>query len=1126
MDELNFTNDFDEFVKSLTDTSAETTEEDFAVNLDEIVDKTPTSEEEAHFKDVRDALNVSLNKLGKVDMTYISKLSEIDIPDCVRTLSGLIFQNPDKWGECYYEGYELREEYLSGNVYEKLMSAREANAKYEGRFAVNIEALSSVMPKSPSGGVVTIELGNPILTVEEIEQFVREVFKCKTVNISYSVYFNKYRVTGMNYPYMAPAYYTTTNYGIHVILEKILNNEPAEVTKTINGMTGEREIDRFSTEELHDRLDRVREAFRYWLRKNPKREKEIVARYYKKFMCFVPRTYDGDYLQIEGMNPELCLRKHQKNAIARILATHDTLLAHSVGTGKTYIMALSSQKLKQLGLIKRSMFVVPNHLVEQWVLEYKRAFPNANLLAVTPKTYTPSKRKALREALMDESLDGIIVAYSCFDRIPLSREYRRDQWQNEKLEIAEQASDFWLKREKDGLERKVNNKFDSILSQPESAFYYDELNIGMLYIDEAHNYKNLYLDTRMNNISGFNNNGSDKCAELLEKVRYTQANGRGIVFATGTPICNNLSDIYVMQRYLQNDYLRLLELNHFDKWVQMYALIEDRTEVDVVGNSFRVARRFSKFNNLPELSKLVAEFADVYMPSDNRDTGIVETIYRDEVLEKHTELGVYIEELVARAEAIKHRTAERDNMLMVTTDGRRAALDMRLVLSEAADYPNSKVNVCVRNVAKLWRATDGERSTQIVFCDQSTPKTGFNIYEEVKQKLIGEGVPAEQIAFVHDAKVAEDRRKLYRAVNKGAVRVLIGSTPKLGIGANVQERLLAIHHMDIPWRPADMVQREGRMIRQGNRNERVAVFRYVVRGSFDAYSWQVLENKQRFITQFLSGDFPKRDIEMNVDETVLSYAEVKALAVNNPDIKELIQLENKYNRLDALRIQHERTQMEMRDWAVTKPVELVEIKQTIERVEDDYSWYQRNFLNRESAYPLSQVGNSDADVKTVQDSVDNVNIDISESYARATGRANASREARTRLGERVLSAISDAYNLIADRLLFDYCGFKLYIPARAQIVGAEKVYVYLERKSRYMVDIGSAPIGVFQRIDSLLAGLGRRVNSLRLKQYHIEQDLANVKVRLGQEFERNEEMDELGQCITVLRKRIANKIAE
>ena len=853
-----------------------------------------------HTETAAEALAVSLNELGRVDMEYMSRLCGNSETEIAAELSGVIFRIP---GE---ERYATADEYLSGNVREKLREA-EAAAKADPSFNINVEALKAAQPRELTASEIDVRLGATWIEPRYIAQFMVNTFQptywaSRSMSVNYSPYTSEWRIEGKSAvsatDVNAFSTYGTSRISAYKILENTLNLRDVRIYDKIEDADGtERRVLNVKETTLAQQKQQViKDAFRDWLWKDPKRRETLVAKYNELFNSTRPREYDGSHLTFPGMNPEIELREHQRNAIARILYGGNTLLAHEVGAGKTFTMAAAAMEAKRLGLCRKPMFAVPNHLTEQWASEFLRLYPSANVLVATKKDFEPANRKKFCARIATGDYDAVIIGHSQFERIPVSQERQERLLRSEIEDITEGINQLKrssgerfsiksMEKTKKSLEAKLKKLLDS---PKDDVVTFEELGVDRLFVDEAHSHKNLYYHTKMQNVAGLSSAEAQKSSDMYMKCRYMDelTGSRGIVFATGTPVSNSMTELYTMQRYLQHDTLERLGLSHFDSWAANFGETVTALELAPEGTGYRARTRFSKFFNLPELMNLFREAADI-KTADQLNLPTPEVVYHNEVSQPTEIQKKLVQELSERATKVHARMVDpsEDNMLAITNDGRKLGLDQRVVNPLLPDADGTKVNRCVDNVFRLWQKGADKKLTQLIFCDLSTPGKGFNIYDDIKTKLISRGVPAEKIAFIHDANTDEKKKALFSRVRSGNVRVLLGSTAKMGAGTNVQDRLVALHDLDAPWRPGDLEQRKGRIARQGNMNETVHVYRYVTENTFDAYLWQTLENKQKFISQIMTSKSPVRSCE-DADETTLSYAEVKALCAGDPRIKE------------------------------------------------------------------------------------------------------------------------------------------------------------------------------------------------------------------------------------------------
>ncbi len=853
-----------------------------------------------HTETAAEALAVSLNELGRVDMEYMSRLCGKSETEIAAELSGVIFRVPGT------ERYVTADEYLSGNVREKLREA-EAAAKDDASYSINVEALKAAQPRELTASEIDVRLGATWIEPRCIEQFMVETFQptywaSRSMSVNYSPYTSEWRIEGKSAvsatDVNAFSTYGTSRISAYKILENTLNLRDVRIYDKVEEADGtERRVLNVKETTLAQQKQQViKDAFRDWLWKDPKRRETLVAKYNELFNSTRPREYDGSHLTFPGINPEIELREHQRNAIARILYGGNTLLAHEVGAGKTFTMAAAAMEAKRLGLCRKPMFAVPNHLTEQWASEFLRLYPSANVLVATKKDFEPANRKKFCARIATGDYDAVIIGHSQFEKIPVSQERQERLLRSEIEEITEGINQLKrssgerfsiksMEKTKKSLEARLKKLLDS---PKDDVVTFDALGVDRLFVDEAHSHKNLYYHTKMQNVAGLSSAEAQKSSDMYMKCRYMDelTGSRGIVFATGTPVSNSMTELYTMQRYLQHDTLERLGLSHFDSWAANFGETVTALELAPEGTGYRARTRFSKFFNLPELMNLFREVADI-KTADQLNLPKPEVVYHNEVSQPTEIQKKLVQELSERATKVHARMVDpsEDNMLAITNDGRKLGLDQRVVNPLLPDADGTKVNRCVDNVFRIWQDGAGEKLTQLIFCDLSTPGKGFNVYDDIKKKLVARGVPESEIAFIHTADTDMKKKELFAKVRSGNVRVLIGSTAKMGAGTNVQDRLIALHDLDAPWRPGDLEQRKGRIARQGNMNETVHVYRYVTEQTFDSYIWQTLENKQRFISQIMTSKSPVRSCE-DADETTLSYAEVKALCAGDPRIRE------------------------------------------------------------------------------------------------------------------------------------------------------------------------------------------------------------------------------------------------
>ena len=911
-----------------------------------------------------EALALSISEKACVDMEYMAQLTGKDEDALASDLRGVIFRNPEN------KRWETADEYLSGNVREKLRIAQSAQNLFEGDYAGNVEALKAAQPKDLDASEIEVRLGATWIDPSYIREFMWETFETpfyqqRMIDVTYSSFTAEWNIRNKNavsYNNIA-AYmtYGTERANAYKILEDTLNLRDVRIYDTKHDADGRerRVLNSKETTLAQQKQQAIRDAFRDWIWRDPDRRHTLVARYNELFNSTRPREYDGSHITFAGMNPEIRLREHQLNAVAHVLYGGNTLLAHEVGAGKTFEMVAAAMESKRLGLCHKSLFVVPNHLTEQWSGEFLRLYPSANILVATKKDFEPKNRKKFCARIATGEYDAVIIGHSQFEKIPVSMERQQRLLAEQIFEVEEglrelksqRAERFTIKsleRTKRGLEAKLKKLQDS--SRKDDVVTFEQLGVDRLYVDEAHNYKNLFLYTKMRNVAGLSATDAQKSSDMLLKCRYIDeiTDSRGVVFATGTPVSNSMTELYTMMRYLQHDAIRGKGLAHFDCWASTFGETQTAIELAPEGTGYRARTRFAKFFNLPELMTLFKEAADI-KTSDQLNLPTPTPIYHNEVAQPTEIQKQMVQELSERAARVHAQLVDpgTDNMLKITSDGRKLGLDQRIINPDLPDDPNSKVNRCVDNIHRIWQDGQADRLTQLVFCDLSTPKTGatgakaaktaggnldspelhaleavigqdaveepaFTIYDDIREKLVARGIPREQIAFIHEANTETRKKELFTKVRSGQVRVLMGSTFKMGAGMNVQDRLVALHDLDCPWRPGDLEQRSGRIIRQGNRNKEVHIYRYVTESTFDAYLWQTVENKQKFISQIMTSKSPVRSCE-DVDETALSYAEIKALCAGDKRIKEKMDLDVDVARLKLMKASHQSQQFRLED---------------------------------------------------------------------------------------------------------------------------------------------------------------------------------------------------------------------
>lgn len=1062
-----------------------------------------------HADSISDGLIYSLSNLGRVDIEYISSVTGEDYKTIICALKGSIYQNPETWGECFYKGWETSEEYLSGNMIRKWKAAKDANKEYNGYFADNVRAIEKVLPPTVATKDIYVTLGSPWVPADIIDDFIEhllgdwrrywyridneEVFRTKHDELTgtWEIPFK----SRYNHDVKVTRTYGTDRINALHILERTLNMKSVAVTDEVvcntNSSGKKRVINQSETILAIEKQNKMIKAFQKWVWEDEARKERLETIFENNFSCVRRRIFDGSFLDFPTMSDSVKLYPYQKNAVARIIFTPNTLLAHDVGAGKTYVMIAAGQEMKRMGLSTKNMYVVPNNIVGQWKNIFSSMYPNAKLLCVDPKSFAPNKREVVLERIRDEDFDGIIIAYSCFEQIPLSKEYYMEELKEKKKLVSELAAQKGkatskLKKKKEALEKALS-EMALAMDDMYDTVYFDELGITRLFVDEAHNFKNVPFETKANKVLGIHGSGSKRCQDMMDKVHMVQKKngGKGVVLATGTPITNSITDAYIMQQYLQSGELAMLDLQSFDAWIGMFAERSTEFEIDVDTSSYRLATRFAKFHNLPELTSLLSSIADFHQVDESAGIPMHDG-YRDALISKTPAFAAYLDDISQRADDVRGGRVSRkdDNMLKITTDGRKAALDLRLVDSNAGFTYQSKVARCAENVADIYFKTSQTKATQVIFCDTSTPKSGFNIYDELKTALINLGVPEAQIAYIHDAETEAKRTRLFMKVRNGEVRILIGSTFKLGLGVNIQDRLIALHHIDVPWRPADMTQREGRILRQGNVNSQVYIYRYITEGSFDAYSWQLLETKQRFISGLLSGSLTTRS-GADIEDTVLDYAEVKALAVGNPLVKKRVEAANELTRYLTL-------QRKLVDSRIRMEKELLELPGKVE--------HQRNLITK-----------CEEDLSCYRD--------WKKENPPATEACLKKEEAEKRkaLREYITSAVRDYALETREKTLMNYRGFDVVLPANMAL---EKPYVWLSRQGKYYVELGDTEIGNLVRIDNFLDALDNHLEKLKIGLSKLTEKEIELKAELAKDENYSEQIEKYSAEVEKLDKKL------
>jgi len=872
-----------------------------------------------------EALAVSMGEKAAIDMEYMMELSGKSEEELFSDLKGVIFLNPlYEYGNSYEPKYLMADEYLSGNVREKLATAKRSATLYPEDYTVNVQALEKVQPKDLTASEISVRLGATWIPPEIFQQFMFEFLDTPryaqwNIKVHYSQFTGEWNIEGKSYDrsnVKAYSTYGTSRINAYKIIEETLNLKDVRIFDYIEDDEGKKKavLNKKETAIAQAKQELIKQGFQDWIWADPTRREKLTKMYNEKFNSIRPREYDGSHIVFNGMNPEIELREHQKNAVAHILYGGNTLLAHAVGAGKTFEMVAAAMESKRLGLCNKSLFVVPNHLTEQWAAEFLQLYPAANILVATKRDFETKNRKKFCGRIATGDYDAVIIGHSQFEKIPMSIERQRAILEQQLEELTDGIMDLkrnrgenfsikQLEKSKKSVKQKLEKLNDQ--SRKDDVVTFEELGVDRLFIDESHYYKNLYLYTKMRNVGGIAQTEAQKSSDLFMKCRYLDelTGGRGTVFATGTPISNSMVELYTIQRYLQYNTLVKNNLQHFDSWASTFGETVTAVELTPEGTGYRAKTRFAKFYNLPELMAMFKEVADI-KTADMLELPVPEAHFHNVAVKPSEMQKEMVASLAERAEKVRGGGVDSsvDNMLKITNDGRKLALDQRMLNDMLPDFEGSKINACVDNIYRIWEETADKKSAQLVFCDLSTPKNDgtFSVYNDIRMKLIERGVPESEVRFIHEADTDVKKKELFQKTRKGEVRVLLGSTQKMGAGTNVQDRLIALHDVDCPWRPSDLEQRSGRIIRQGNSNPDVDIYRYVTEQTFDAYLYQLVEGKQKFASQIMTSKSPVRSAE-DIDETALSYAEIKMLATGNPYIKEKMDLDIQVQKLKLLK---------------------------------------------------------------------------------------------------------------------------------------------------------------------------------------------------------------------------------
>ena len=1045
-----------------------------------------------------EALAVSIGEHGKVDLPYMAELlgTPGEYERITTELSGVIFKDPAADPTDPEAGWQMADEYLSGDVRAKLRMAQFA-AETNPEFVVNVDALTKAQPRELEASEIDVRLGATWLDPNIIQKFMTETFQIPyylrhAVKVRYSPYTAEWRVEGKTATgrgdIISSETYGTSRANAYKILEETLNLKDVRIYDTIEDAEGKpkRVLNKRETMLAQQKQQVIKDAFANWVWQDPQRRIALVKQYNELFNSTRPREYDGSHIHFVGMNPEITLREHQRNAIAHVLYGGNTLLAHEVGAGKTYEMAASAMEAKRLGLCQKSLFVVPNHLTEQWASEFLNLYPNAKLLVARRKDFETANRKKFCARIATGDYDAVIIGHSQFERIPLSFE-RQERIIQEQIyetlaainELKVHAGENFSIKQMEKTRKTLETKLEKLRSdeRKDDVITFEQLGVDRLFVDESHFYKNLFLTTKMRNVAGLSTSEAQKSSDMFGKCRYLDeiTGGRGVVFATGTPVSNSMTELYTVMRYLQYSTLQQKKLTHFDCWASTFGETTTAIELAPEGTGYRARTRFAKFFNLPELMSMFKEVADI-KTSDQLHLPVPEAKFETVVAKPSEIQKEMVQELSKRAAEIHSGAVDAsvDNMLCVTNDGRKIGLDVRLMNPMLPDDPNSKLNVCVQNVLKIWEEGKDQKLTQLLFCDLSTPKNdgNFNVYDDIRKKLVAAGVPENEIEFIHNADTEAKKAALFSKVRSGDVRVLLGSTAKMGAGTNVQSRLVAVHHLDVGWKPSDMTQRNGRIIRQGNMNKEVKVFNYVTEGTFDSYLFQTLENKQRFISQIMTSKSPVRSCE-DVDEQALSYAEIKALCAGNPLIKEKMDLDVQVAKLKVLKADHQSQKFRLQDKLLTKfPADIRETNAYIAGVKAD--------AQLAAAHPQVQEGFCGMTIKGV-------------TY-----------DEKKTAGERLVLACSELPNA-EEKVIGSYRGFELSL--RFDTFRSEYQAI-LKGERRYPVALGTDPLGNIIRLDNSLNNFPERINSAENELATLHQQQAAAQIEVEKPFPQEEELAE------------------
>lgn len=1046
----------------------------------------------------REALTVSLNERGVVDLTFMSQLYDTEIKNIIDELRSEIYLNPERYDEANpYQGYETSDEYLSGKVRQKLKFAKVFAELHPDLFQINVKALENVQPVDLSASEIDVRLGTTWIDPEDYEEFIYETlgtpryYQNTGSNNEICVDFNKYNATwsitnkGMDgYSIAAKETFGTSRINAYYILEDSLNLRSCNVKDRVeDGDSVRYVINKKETMLAREKQSLLKQSFKEWIFSNPERRKKYVSKYNENFNNIRLREYDGRHLTFPGMNPDIKLRPHQVNAIARIIYGGNALLAHCVGAGKTFEMVASCMEQKRLGLIKKAIMVVPNHLTTDIGSEFLRLYPSANILVTTKKDFQKSNRQRFVSRIATGAYDAVIIGHSQFEKIPVSKERQEEMIKRQIDEISHSVDDIrktngqnFSIKQLERLKKSLNAELKKLHDSPkDDVVNFEELGVDSLYLDEAHYFKNCAVFSKIRNVAGISNTRSKKASDMLLKTQYIQEinNGKGVVFATGTPISNSMSEMYVMQRYLQNHELQERQIHHFDAWAAQFGEVVSSLELAPEGTGYRFKSRFAKFTNLPELMTIFKNMADIQtadmlnlpVPKLKDDKHQLITSEASEYTQE------IMEEFVERAGDIRNGSVDprQDNMLKITNEARLLGLDPRLLNPDAPNLPDSKVNQCIDRVFHEYHASNNSRGTQIIFSDTGTPNADgrFSVYPYIKEELVERGIPEHEICFIHDAKSEVQRDAIFSDMSNGNKRIILGSTPKMGTGVNIQEKLIALHHLDVPWRPSDLEQREGRILRQGNTNDEVSIYRYVTRSTFDSYSWQIIENKQRFISQIMTSKSVARNAE-DIDESVLSYAEVKAIATGNPLIKEKMTIDNEVSRLTLLKSAYSSKRYKMEDNYLYRYPKLIrDAEQKLECIIKDI---QLRDMNKSEDFKIIIEG------KLFDE--------------------------REQAGT-FLQVISISKDNDVEIPIGEFCGFELLLRKDSFM---KQHQLILHGSHKYSVDFGDSPHGNMIRLENAIEGLEKHVTKFETSIDEYERNLGQSKLEFEKPFMYEEDL--------------------